>query len=361
MATIIPMTKIRQDVRDFYVGAMRASDIVRVGRVAEWKDDAGDGYQRAPESARIRKLATFLKNEATPLLPTSILLSHRGAPLPKTDMGNGLVHIEIADDEVLWIVDGQHRIAGLDMAIDKFGLERLKDFQLPVVIVEFDTVTEEAHQFQVLNENMKKVNTMLARRLLEMRLKQGGGDVKRQLKENRRLWQAESVTVIKRLTDDPSSVWFGRIQPPNTSKQPEHIVRELSFSTSLKPLLTEELATHLGLERITEFVARFWEAWRQVAPEAFDAPESHVIQKTPGVFSLHLVARYVLRLFEYRKNADPSVDEIRVVLEDAGEAAESLYWQTGNADGAAMAGSMAGFKIVADSIIETLQANGQTI
>jgi len=361
MPTIIPMTKIRQDVRDFYIGSMRAADVVRVGRVAEWKEDVSDGYQRAPEVARIRKIATFLKNEATPLLPTSVLLSHRGAPLPKTDLGNGIVNIEIADDEVLWIVDGQHRIAGLSMAIDKFGLERFKDFQLPVVIVEFETVTEEAHQFQVINENMKKVNTMLARRLLEMRLQQGGSAVKRQLRETRRLWQAESVSVVRRLVEDPSSAWFGRIQPPNTSKQPEHIVRELSFSTSLKPLLTEELAAHLGVDRIAEFVARYWEAWRQVAPEAFSTPEAHVIQKTPGVFSLHLVARYVLRLFEYRKNPDPSVEEIRVILEDAGEAAEYLYWQTGNADGAAMAGSMAGFKIVADHIIETLQANGQSI
>src|SRR5690606_1635527 len=143
---------------------------------------------------------------------------------------------------------------------------------------------------------MKKVNTMLARRLLQMRLEKGGAEVKKALREARRLWEADSVEVIKTLTSDPDSMWFDRVQSPNQKKQPQHIVRELSFSTSLRPLLTDDLTRDLTVERVAGYLRNFWEAWRQIIPEAFEAPEEYVIQKSSGIFILHQVAKYVLRL-----------------------------------------------------------------
>lgn len=355
------MASLKQDARELYVGSLRAEDVIRLGRVAEWSEDNAEGYQRAPEATRIRKLATFLKNESVPLLPSSVLLSHRGDPLPKREIAKGLFEIDVADHEVLWIVDGQHRVGGLRMAIEKFGLERFKDFQLPVVLMEFEDVAEEAHQFQLINENMKKVNTMLARRLLQMRLEKGGAEVKKALREARRLWEADSVEVIKTLTSDPDSMWFDRVQSPNQKKQPQHIVRELSFSTSLRPLLTDDLTRDLTVERVAGYLRNFWEAWRQIIPEAFEAPEEYVIQKSSGIFILHQVAKYVLRLLVSRNVNDPTVEDIRMILEDADEAATAEYWRVGNTEGAALAGSMGGFKMVADIIIERLQDNGQTI
>src|SRR5690606_12325337 len=130
------MAGLKQDARELYVGALRAEDVIRLGRVAEWTEGSEDGYQRAPEAARINKLATFLKNESIPLLPSSVLLSHRGASLPKTEVAPGMFEITVEDHEVLWIVDGQHRVKGLEQAIEKHGLERFKDFQLPVVLME---------------------------------------------------------------------------------------------------------------------------------------------------------------------------------------------------------------------------------
>ncbi len=355
------MAALKQDARELYVGALRTEDVIRLGRIAEWSEDSDDGYQRAPESARINKLATFLKNESVPLLPSSVLLSHRGAPLPKKEIAPGLFEITVEDHEVLWIVDGQHRVKGLQMAIDKHGLERFKDFQLPVVLMEFDDVGEEAHQFQLINENMKKVNTMLARRLLQMRLERGGAEAKKAIRETRRLWEADSVEVIKALTGHPASVWYGKVQSPNAKKSADHVVRELSFSTSLRPLLTDDLARDLTVQRVTEYLENYWEAWRELMPEAFESPEDYVIQKSSGIFILHQVAKYVLRLLVSRNLTSPTVEDIRLILEDAGDAAQPEYWRAGNTEGAALAGSMGGFKMVADIIIETLQDNGQTI
>ena len=359
--TTIRMTRLRQDARDLYVGAMRAEDVIRLGRVAEWKEGDETGYQRAPEAPRIRKLATFLKNESVPLLPTSVLLSHRGEPLEKREIAQDVVEIDLPEHSVLYIVDGQHRVAGLQMAIEKNGLERFRSFQLPVVFMEFADVGDEAHQFRVINDNMKKVNTMLARRLLELRLQKGGAEAKKALRSSKDLWQAESVSVIRALKQEADSVWGDRIQAPNETKRSSHIVRELSFSTSLKPILNDPIATDVGIDGIAAFLVNYWQAWREVVPEAFADPDQHVIQKTPGVFSLHLVARYVLKVMDRRKITSPSVAELRLVLDEAGDAASAEYWKAGNPDGAAMAGSMAGFKIVADTIIEDLQDHGHTL
>jgi DGQHR domain-containing protein len=362
MKTTARMSVLRQDARSLYVGSMRAEDIIRMGRVAEWtEENIEEGYQRAPERSRIRKLANFLKTESVPMLPTSILLSHRGEPLKRKELSDGMAEVTFPEDEVLWIVDGQHRVKALEVAIKEDGLERFKSFQLPVVIVEFPDIEEEAHQFQIINENMKKVNTQLARRLLALRLAKGDDSTRRAIRQTRRLWEAETVEVIRALQADEGSAWSGRIQPPNTRKSADHIVRELSFSTSLKPILTDEVCTDLGTERISQFLVNYWEAWRQLLPEAFESPSEYVIQKTPGVFSLHAVARYLLKVFVFRRMTEPTVDDIKVVLGDAGDAATASFWESGNAQGAAMAGSMAGFKILADEIIDTLQSNGHQI
>lgn len=357
----LQMASLKQDARELYVGALRADDVIRLGRVAEWKDGSEEGYQRAPESSRISKIATFLKNESVPLLPSSVLLSHRGAPLPKKETAPGIYEISVQDHDVLWIVDGQHRVKGLQSAIEKHGLERFKDFQLPVVLMEFDDVTEEAHQFQLINENMKKVNTMLARRLLQMRMEKGGLEARKAIRESRRLWEADSVEVIRALTADPAGIWYGKVQSPNEKKGPEHVVRELSFSTSLRPLLTDDLTRDLTVDRVADYLANFWGAWNDIMPEAFDQPDDYVIQKSPGIFILHQVAKYALRLLVSRNITHPTKDDIRLILEDSGEAAAADYWRAGNTEGAALAGSMGGFKMVADIIIETLQDNGQTI
>jgi DGQHR domain-containing protein len=352
------MMPLRQGARDLFVGTIRAEDVIRFGRVAEWRDGDDSGYQRAPEVPRIRKVAAFLENDASPLLPTSILLSHRGAPLPKRVTVDGFVEIDLPDQTVLYIVDGQHRVAGLQMAIGKHGLDHLRDFLLPVVLMEFGDVREEANQFRVINETAKKVNTMLARRLLELRLQAGGPEVKKMLRAKNDLWQADSVVLIRALKQGAAPVWADRIQAPNDSKLPTHVVRELSVSTSLKPILTDPVAADIGLDGVGAFLANYWLAWRDTVPEAFAEPSSYVIQKTQGVFSLHMVARYVLKVTDRRRIGNPTVDALRQVLAAAGDAATSEYWRSANPDGAAMAGSMAGFKILADTIVEELQDQG---
>lgn len=353
-----------QEGTQMYSVVLKAADAVRLGQVAVWveeEDGETSGYQRAPEPTRLRKVAQYLQRDPKPLMPTSVLIGIRGQQLGAKELDHGIVELELPEDVPLWIVDGQHRVGGLRRAIEEDGVERLKDYAIPAVIVEFADEEEEANQFRVINETAKKINTQLARRLLALRVGQRGVTGRRAVRDAGRMWEAKSVDVIRTLTESPDSPWHGRIQPPNQKKGSNHVVRELSFSTSLKPLLTSYPYDTWDCAKIGRLLSRYWEAWSNLVPEAFEEPSKYVMMKTPGVFSLHVVARYVFDVLRRRDISDPTVDDFEDILRDLDTYASAKYWETGNIEGAAMAGSMAGFKLLADTFIDDLAASHHII
>lgn len=351
----------KQEGTQMYLGVMRVEDLLGISKVDVWRQEEGKdiGYQRAPEAARTGKIARFLQSDKKPLMPTSVLISHRGK-LDGANDDNFITTIEIPDNVTLWIVDGQHRIYGFEKAINELGIKRFKDYLLPVVIVEFPTIEEEANQFRIINETMKKVRTDLARRILAIRVNELGSAGRKELQMSGRIWEASAVEVLKILSQSPDSPWVTRIQSPNSRKQPTHVVRELSFTTSLKPILTEYPYRTWTPERIANTLKEFWKAWKNLAKDAFDHPQDYVIMKTPGVFSLHNLALHVMEVLRVRGILNPIETDFHNILRDLGEFADSSYWEVGNDKGAAMAGSMKGFSILADAMIEELSTAGHT-
>jgi len=91
---------------------------------------------------------------------------------------------------------------------------------------------------------------------------------------------------------------------------------------------------------------------RENLPEAFERPAEHVIQKTPGVFSLHALAPQVID--EVKSSGRPLVsDEIEHMIE-SWRSLGSAYWAVDNPRGAAQYGSMKGFSRLADELKSVL-------
>ena len=195
-----------------YSGVMRVKELIERAEVDVYRQDDGreEGYQRAPETARTGKVARYLQSDSKPLMPTSILLSFRGV-LGNPAADDVSIEIDLADEDRLWIVDGQHRLYGFKKAVADLGLERLNDYQLPVVIVENPSIEDEANQFRVINENMKKVRTDLARRILAMRIAGLGRSVRQEIRQSGRLWEATAVDILNSLNKDEDSPWLDRI------------------------------------------------------------------------------------------------------------------------------------------------------
>jgi hypothetical protein len=115
-------------------------------------------------------------------------------------------------------------------------VHRLRDYRIPVVIANKLELPQEAEQFRVINETAKKVRTDLARRLLAFAARTRDG--RQQIRAQQRIWEATAAEVIEILNNDEESPLFRRIQGPNEKRTGSHTVRELSFSTSLRPILT---------------------------------------------------------------------------------------------------------------------------
>lgn len=351
----IKVQPFRQEGTQLYAGVMRAEDLIRIGQVDvyRYEGEGYQGYQRLPEPARTRLVAQYLKNESKPLLPTSVLLSYRGS----LDLDGE--YIDIPEGAEVYIVDGQHRVYGIQRAIEELSLERLRDYEIPVVIIQNPRPEEEANQFRIINETMKKVRTDLARRLLALKYSTAGGQGRTDIRLAGRVWEASAAEIIKILSSDPEAPWMGRIQPPNSKKAGPHIIRELSFSTSLKPVVNQRPYSLWQPARIAESLKLFWITLQELVPEAFANPEGYVIQKTPGVFSMHILAFAVFEELRVSGIGDPSVQDFKNILQDLGDYVTAEYWRNDNAEGAAMAGSMKGFNLIADDMIEQLQNVGK--
>ena len=354
----------------FYSVVLPASKIIDMSRVDAWDpDNPMSGYQRVPSSSRKREIGLYaLKPDS--IMPVGGLLNARdadendggkyGSKLkfePETKMGNISFGLLTIPDEALplYIVDMQHRIGGYEWAIQQDGGERLEDFPLVATIADGLSKMEEVDQFDIINTTQKKVRTDLARRLKAIQ----ATDVDHMLALDKRgkMWEAKGPVIAEKLNNSRGP-WEGKILPPNRAKeeQPSMVVRETSFVTSLKPILQTPYFIRQTEEVAAELISRYWCAIQQVWPEAFENPNAYVIQKTPGVFSLHELAPEVFEMV--RDIGEITVPNIYDVVKSMGNIGDSDYWDATNADGAAGYGNMKGFRFLASDLRQYLPKIG---
>lgn len=72
-------------------------------------------------------------------------------------------------------------------------------------------------------------------------------------------------------------------------------------------------------------MAAYWQALQDVVPDAFAAPDDHVIQKTLGLFSLHKLLAHLLP--DMFKGHQPWTKENFVkFLQDSPEISDAQFW-----------------------------------
>jgi DGQHR domain-containing protein len=352
---------------------MPAADAIAIAKVDEWdavRQGEDGGYQRAPSGPRVGAIAAFLKKSDS-VLPVGGLLNARSSEeaaygamlLFEADEGEhgpirkGWLTIPQAA-RPLWIVDMQHRIRGLERAIED-GREDLRSFPVTFTIADGLSKLEEITQFEVINTTQKKVRTDLARRLMAIQARHA--DMRKELDATGRLWQAWGSEIADWLNAHGAQ-WKGKITPPNSTKAdaPEAVIPETSFVTSLKPILQTPYFRMMGRDGIGDiatFIDEYWQAIALTFPAAFKEPTSYVIQKTPGVFSLHSLAPEIVERIRSEKR-EVTVDELKAVIAPWRSWGHE-YWSKGNPEGAAMFGSMKGFAILAAELREALPAIGR--
>jgi DGQHR domain-containing protein len=284
-----------------YIGVVKASDFVSRPNerfIIDYykRSNSGDhGYQRPLAESSVEKIKNYILQETpNPLLPTALLLNSRGPiEFKKTDGPFGFLEIK----QELHIIDGQHRFeAWKSMMEDVVLRSKWGDYEFPVVILSNFEELKEIEQFFVINARQKRIKTDLAQRNF---LQLASNEKTKGLIPESSRWQLFATKIVDQLNEKSDSIWNDKIILPDDSKdlRKAKLISQASFVSSLKPLFVGSESVFAvssegerpQIEKWGEFIVDFWKIVKKVYPEAIQNPHDYVIQKTVGVFSLHLL------------------------------------------------------------------------
>jgi len=289
----LPAFKIMQHNVPLYITFMTADQLSNEDRIKPdiWSPQNPDGYQRTLQRFRARQFAKFILNERN-ISPPAVLLSIR-EPVEFKEVEGCYGYLKIPDNATLWIVDGQHRIEGIRMALRglrRYGRLDPTELTLPVIIMcppEMgceDARYCEAKQFVIINRTQKRVRVDLSDRFIARLTPEQRRELTVLGPEVRLRETQAAVEIADKLNTDPDSPWYQRITIPG---QPRRIISQRMFTESLRPILRDPSLSQLSSDEIADLLNEYWKAWQELCPTAFQNPSDYVIQKTTGVFVLH--------------------------------------------------------------------------
>lgn len=358
----LPAVRVKQkeSEKEIFISSIKAKELIDSTqfKIDYWdsnkKNEKSNGYQRRPAQPRVDKIARFAVG-AEAIFPTSILINSReqnGITFRGETEGSDVGHVKF-NTYPMWIVDGQHRIEGIKHAINKYGEKSLENLEFPVVLMSGFNELEEINQFNVLNTTQKKVSTDLAQRLMQTKASSSNTELNKLVAEGND-WQLKVLKIIDPLNERPDSPWFRKIKLPNEENKPSFIISQNSFLQSLRPLYKDgyfKISNNLDLEY--EAIKNYWMALHQIFPDAFAIPKEYVIQKTPGVFTLHSLLSDILLI-------DKSIDQksfnekLNHIFSIFGKGSD--FWRSSNPAGASLYGSMKGFRILSEEFSKGLKS-----
>ncbi|MCI0617093.1 DGQHR domain-containing protein, partial [bacterium] len=154
--------QIQQPIGVFYVGAIDCFDLIEISyrdvrRISERDVETYLGIQRPLSQTRLHELQQYV-NTVDATFPTNVIIAV-SSEYAKYDAKASTMTI-LKDKNVAKIIDGQHRIAGLE----NFTGER---FQITVIIFVDMDIEDQAMVFATINLKQTKVSKSLAYDLYE--------------------------------------------------------------------------------------------------------------------------------------------------------------------------------------------------
>lgn len=342
------------------------------------QDDPDQGYQRMPGKPRISKIAKSIErtvnNDTFLPIPTAIVLSDRGVNY-KFNKGE----LDIIDGKFK-LIDGQHRILAYKKAIEELGCNSLKTHYLPCTIVRLEHNEHlddlqkkelELKHFNTINGEAKSVPVDLGNALL-VNLYQAGA-LKSDDYDDTRIMSMELVMKL----NDESGSWMNKVIMPNHTayKSSEwkadstlkhlRVVKSTSLVTSFKPLLkyldnnvfTPLTTREVKLNTVYTILDNYWSVINKRMPNAVLEARDHVLQKSPGIFSMHSL---LIELCKLIKSSNERLTDIKSFESRLGS--EDLEFMVGgfwsndrdNPGEATKYGSMKGFKYLSSEFLKDI-------
>ncbi len=321
----------RPDV-NLYSAVLPLRDLLGRSRPDSYHHERQEGYQRPLTKSRLRQVSAYLREEEG-MLPTSLLVCIRQPdhasfePAGLEGGGGEPGMLTIPPAVPLWLVDGQHRLFGLEHALTKDNALWVADYPLPVTIVEGIDAYEEMRYFHVINTRQKGVPTdVVDRHLLTMREAEGAALLERE--GERSYLRGRATKLCDLLNGDPSSPWYGIVLMPGEKRRPHHLMRQHSMVSSLDPVVGDGFVKRLTDEEAGKLLLNYWCAARDRWQSAFEEPGAYMIQKALGAGALHQVFPDIMELC--RSADDFSREKMADVLAEIGRSAGFWHGERGH-------------------------------
>jgi DGQHR domain-containing protein len=259
-----PALRVTQSDITIFLFKAHASRLFKMLSINRREEDKDVGYQRALSVARVGAIAKFIKSKR--VIPGAIIVSldktaafdtkTRSLVVPKgTDVG--------------WVIDGQHRLAGAEMA-SREGI----DIELPVVAFIGLDDKRQVEQFVTINREAKNVPTSLYLDLLKVLPQKNPADVARE----------RASDIADQLRKDESSPFFEKIVVTVSPKSGQ--LSLTNFVRKVAPLVAERGTLQLyTVYEQKSVVSNYFEGLRQVFPKEFEKRDS-IFFKTVGFGAL---------------------------------------------------------------------------
>ena len=260
----VPATDISTDEINAYLCALNADKIFSVAEVIRRKEDRQKGFQRNLSQVRVRQIAAYLSSPRHMFANNIIIAFDR-----ELSFNNGKLILPTDEDKRGWVVDGQHRLAGIQQAKWKH--------KLAVVILSAITIEEMASLFRTINSTQKGVPTSLLYDLLG-------------LTKDGEFEEIRGHELAVKLNEEPESPLHRGIDMLGSGP---NRISQTRIVNSLKPLITETgLLRGYSIEDQFGILKNYFSAINaRVGEETFRSPE-HIFLTALGFASLvHLLPK----------------------------------------------------------------------
>lgn len=275
--TVIRGIPVTQNKQDFIVGVFTIKDVLRFTKYTQrlitgFDEDEKPIYnnqiQRYVEKSRVEKIADFLINDPDATFPTNLVLHIPMSIIEEQIVENDFINIKINQkvfDEIkkengdvyITIIDGQHRIRGIEVAIERldkeidiaiktnrqspsnniteklnFSVQRLEDLRNINLVVSFfidKTLEYQAMIFSTINRTQKKVSADLVSSLFGL--------------DTNDTPQKTALQVVLSLNGHPKSPFYKRIKlyGGDYSKNMSPPLSQATMVKSITSLISENL------------------------------------------------------------------------------------------------------------------------
>jgi len=163
----VPCIVVSQPIGTFYLAPMSAADLLmRVDILRRgMSDDQRKNIQRKLSENRRHEIAEYVSDpDAT--FPTSIIVSaYDGA----VEYDESRRILKMKSGTIGKVLDGQHRLEGISLAINRGAVGEAQDFELPVVFMLGLEPEDEAYVFSIINSKQSPVQSSLIFDLFDLR------------------------------------------------------------------------------------------------------------------------------------------------------------------------------------------------